>query len=104
MTKSTLQRVIPEVPNEPAPQKYCCIHRYPKFTSENRCCVTEYYKGLYGDFSDRYLYKSSKILTLSPCFSRVFLAYLAVSGRFQPVLVLSLFCLHKHTYEEQRQN
>ena len=49
-------------------------HRYPKLTSENRCCTTKkYYEGLQGDFSDRYLgvknskKNTSEFLTLSPC-------------------------------------
>ena len=71
--------------------------------SDNRCCLTKYYNGLYRDLSDRYLgVKNSnkntlEFLTLCPRLNLWCLfAFLAVLGRFQRVLVLLFITIFDH--------
>ena len=65
------------------------VQKYHRFMSDNRCCLTKYYKGLYSDLSDRYsgVKNSNKntleFLTLCPRLNLWCLfAFLAVLGRF----------------------
>ena len=79
---------LPFAPPPERPGRACsqASHRYSKLTSENRCCATEIFYGLYWDVSHSYLEvkksntKTSEFLTLSPCLNLC--RVLSLFGRF----------------------